>query len=171
MGLWMIQSVRHELEDKYSFAELCEMADKCNDFSSRVDVNADVFLAPENMTEAIRQYCKKTGQEVPESVGELATVIYQSLAKSYGETIKEIEGITGRTYDAIHIVGGGSNAAYLNQLTANATGKTVYSGPSEATALGNILVQMIKMQEFEGTNEARNAVFESFAVQTYQPNK
>lgn len=171
MGLWMIQSVRHELDDAYSFAELCELATACDDFQSRVDVNADVFLSPENMTEAIKVYCEKTKQPVPSMVGEIATVIYQSLADSYGQTVKEMEDITGKTYDAIHIVGGGANAEYLNQLTANATGKTVHSGPTEATAIGNILVQMIKQKEFANVEEARKAVFESFEIKTFEPRK
>lgn len=171
MGLWMIQSVRHELNDAYSFAELCEMAVACDDFPSRVDVNADVFLSPENMTEAIKDYCAKTGQEMPNTVGEIATVIYQSLADSYGKTVKEMEAITGKTYDAIHIVGGGANADYLNQLTANATGKTVYSGPTEATALGNILVQLLEAKEFADVKEARKAVHDSFKIKTFQPYK
>lgn len=171
MGLWMIQSVRHELNDAYSFAELCEMATACDDFPSRVDVNAEAFLSPENMTEAIKDYCAKTGQEVPNTVGEIATVIYQSLADSYGSTVKELEEITGKVYDAIHIVGGGANADYLNQLTANVTGKYVYSGPTEATALGNILVQMLEGKEFADVKEARSTVFESFSIKTFQPNK
>lgn len=112
MGLWMIQSVRHELDDKYSFAELCEMAEECKIFPSRVDVNSDEFLAPESMIDAIKEYCKKTNQQIPEQIGEIATVIYQSLAESYGQTVKEIEENTGRTYEAIYIVGGGSNAEY-----------------------------------------------------------
>ena len=93
MGLWMIQSVRHELNDAYSFAQLCEMAEKENDFPSRVDVNDDCFLSPDNMTEEIKDYCRRTGQKVPETIGQLATVIYQSLADSYGETVKEMEAL------------------------------------------------------------------------------
>lgn len=170
MGLWMIQSVRHELDDRYSFAELCEMAEACRDFPSRVDVNDEAFMAPENMTEAIRAYCKKSGQQVPDSIGEIATVIYQSLAKSYGETVQEIEENTGRQFDSIHIIGGGSNAAYLNQLTADATGKTVYAGPSEATAIGNLMAQMIKDQVLLDLTEARRCVMRSFAIATYRPS-
>ena len=82
MGLWMIQSVRHEYEDAYSFAQLCEMAEACRDFPSRVDVNDERFLAPDSMIEAIRRVCRENGQQVPENVGEIATVIYQSLAES-----------------------------------------------------------------------------------------
>lgn len=169
MGLWMIQSVRHELNDQYSFAELCDMAEECIEFPSRVDVNSDKFLAPANMIEAIKTYCKETNQPVPEKIGELATVIYQSLADCYGKTVEEIEKLTDVSYDAIHIIGGGSNASYLNQLTANASKKTVYAGPGEATAIGNIMAQMIKSGELRDLSEARQAVFDSFEIKTYQP--
>ena len=171
MGLWMIQSVRHELDDKYSFAELCEMAEACKEFPSRVDVNDEVFMAPENMTEAIREYCRHTKQQVPETTGEIATVIYQSLAKSYQQTIEEIEANTGQHFDCIHIIGGGSNAAYLNQLTADATGRRVYAGPSEATAIGNLMAQMIKDQVLSDLTEARRCVKRSFEIAVYEPLK
>ncbi len=167
MGLWMIQSVRHELEDKYSFAELCAMASKSSSFPSTVDVNAQVFLAPDNMTQAIKDYLKEAGQKVPETIGELAACIYNSLAASYGSAVKEIETLTGRSFKRIHIVGGGSNADYLNQLTADYTGKDVCAGPSEATALGNILAQMLKADVFEDIIEARKCVYDSFGVRVF----
>ncbi len=167
MGLWMIQSVRHELEDKYSFAELCAMASKSSSFPSIVDVNAQVFLAPDNMTQAIKDYLKEAGQKVPETIGELAACIYNSLAVSYGSAVKEIETLTGRSFKRIHIVGGGSNADYLNQLTADYTGKDVCAGPSEATALGNILAQMLKADVFEDIIEARKCVYDSFGVRVF----
>ncbi|MDO4285201.1 MAG: rhamnulokinase [Eubacteriales bacterium] len=170
MGLWMIQSVRHELNDAYSFAQLCEMAEQEREFPSRVDVDDACFLAPENMTQEIKEYCLRTGQQIPESVGEIATVIYQSLAEGYAKTVLQIESITGRKYGAINIVGGGSNAAYLNELTAQKSGRTVYAGPGEATAIGNILAQMIKAGEFTSLKEARRCVFEAFGVKTYEPN-
>lgn len=169
MGLWMIQSVRHEYQDAYSFAQLCDMAEESRDFSSRVDVNDQSFLSPDSMIEAIKQYCKKTGQPVPETVGELAAVVYRSLAQSYGETVKELETIAGRIYDSIHIIGGGSNAAYLNQLTAEATGKTVYAGPGEATAIGNLLAQMIHAGDLADLKGARQCVRDSFEIKTYVP--
>ncbi len=168
MGLWMIQSVRHEEKDQYSFAQLCEMADECSDFPSRVFVNAQEFLAPESMTEAVRQYCEKSGQRVPETTGELAAVIYQSLAKCYGETGQEIEQLTGEHYDTIHIVGGGANADYLNRLTASQSGRRVLAGPSEATAIGNLMAQMIGKGEFARLMQARACVAESFPIREYQ---
>jgi rhamnulokinase len=169
MGLWMIQSVRHELNDAYSFAQLCSMAEEAKDFPSRVDVNDDSFLAPSNMTEAIKDYCKNKGEKVPEALGELTTVIYQSLADCYGQTVNEIEENTGKNFESIHIIGGGSNAAYLNQLTANATKKTVYAGPGEATAIGNLAAQIIAEGELKDLKDARKCIFDSFDVKTYKP--
>ena len=95
-------------------------------------------------------------------------VIYQSLAECYGRTTKQIENLTGEDYAGLYIVGGGSNAEYLNQLTANATGKTVYAGPGEATAFGNLLVQMLYQGEFENLEAARKCIFDSFPMKCYQ---
>jgi len=168
MGLWMIQSVRHELDDKYSFAELCGMAEAEKDFPSRVDVNDDCFMAPESMTKEIQDYCGRTGQAVPQTTGQIATVIYQSLAECYAQTIADIEAITGKRFEAVNIVGGGSNAAYLNELTAAKSGRTVYAGPGEGTAIGNLVAQMIKAGEFKSLAEARANIFDSFGVKTYR---
>ncbi len=168
MGLWMIQSVRHETKDAYSFAEICAMAEECNDFSSRVDVNDDCFLAPENMTEAIKDYCKRTNQAVPDSLGEVATVVYQSLAECYGKTVAEVERNINKELERIYIIGGGANAAYLNELTAKATGKEVYAGPTEATAIGNIMAQMIAHNELKDLKVARKVVRESFEIKVYK---
>lgn len=171
MGLWMIQSIRHEYNDAYSFAQLCELAQENKDFPSRVDVNDDKFLSPDNMTQAVQDYCKETGQKVPETIGELAEVVYQSLAICYKKAIHNLEEIAGKTYNSIHIIGGGSNAAYLNQLTASATGKKIYAGPSEASALGNMLAQMIRNEEFTSLQNARICVFDSFDIKKYIPEK
>ena len=168
MGLWMIQSVRHEVNDKYSFAEICAMAEEAKDFPSRVDANDECFLSPENMTEEVKDYCRRTGQKVPETMGEIATVIYTSLAECYAKTAKELEESTGRTYSRIHVVGGGSNAGYLNELTAKATGKEVHAGPGEATSMGNMTSQMLKAGEFKSVEEARTTIHESFGIKIYK---
>lgn len=168
MGLWMIQSVRHEYGDKYGFAEICEMAEEAKDFPSRVDANDNCFLSPDNMTQAVKDYCKNSGQQVPETLGEIATVIYTSLAECYARTVKELEETTGRSYSRIHVVGGGSNAGYLNELTAKATGKEVHAGPGEATAIGNITAQMLKAKEFASVEAARDVIHESFGIKIYQ---
>lgn len=169
MGLWMIQSVRHELLDGYSFAQLCSMAEEKKDFPSRVDVNSNDFLAPDSMIEAIKEYCRKTKQKVPQEVGEIAAVIYNSLAESYKETVKQIETITGKKYHGIYIIGGGSNAEYLNQITADMTGRSVYAGPGEATAIGNLIAQMIRDGQFNELSEARRCVMKSFEIKRYYP--
>ena len=164
MGLWMIQQVRHELNDKYSFAELCDMAENEKEFPARVDVNDECFLAPLNMQDAVRDYLSERGRSVPENTGQMAAVIYESLSDSYVQAVIEIEGLTGKHYDAIHIVGGGSNAAYLNRLTAQKTGRRVLAGPGEATAIGNIMAQMIADGVFSNLREARACVAESFEI-------
>lgn len=91
------------------------------------------------------------------------------MADCYGKTVGELQQNTGKTYDGIFIIGGGSNAAYLNQLTANATGKAVYAGPGEVTAAGNMMAQMIEGKEFESLAEARKCIFRSFAIKSYEP--
>lgn len=168
MGLWMIQSVKKEIGGNLGFGEICEMASKCS-IPSIVDCNDDRFLAPANMTEEVQAACRESGQQVPEGLAQVASVIYNSLARCYAETIRQIEGITGRKYDKIHIVGGGSNAEYLNRLTAAATGIPVYAGPTEATAIGNIAAQMMATGELADLKAARACVFRSFSITTYQP--
>lgn len=171
MGLWMIQSVKKELSamgQDYSFAELCQMASG-EVIDSLVDCNDDSFLAPASMIKAVQEFCKNTGCSVPETAGELAAVIYNSLARCYGETVRELEDMTGKHYEKIHIVGGGANADYLNRLTAKYTGRPVFAGPTEATAIGNLAAQMIRRGEYRSLMEARQGIFESFAISEYQP--
>ncbi len=167
MGLWIIQSARRELDKKYSFDELCDMARQSAHFMSRINVNDASFLSPANMTQAIKDYCAKTGQQIPESIGELFACIYHSLAKSYGDTVREIEEITGNSYPAIHIVGGGAKDDYLNSLTAQYTRKKVFAGPVEATAIGNLLSQMLKDGAFADLTEARAAISQSFEIKEF----
>ena len=167
MGLWMIQSVKKEFTEDLSFAEICERASK-ETITSLVDCNDDCFLAPKNMIEAVKKFCRDSKQQVPETVGEIAAVIYNSLAKCYGDTIEEIEALTGKKYTTIYVVGGGANAGYLNELTAKYTGKKVSAGPSEATAIGNIVVQMLHDGVFKDLPEARTCVGKSFDVKIYE---
>lgn len=167
MGLWMIQSLKKEIHDQYSFAELCEMASR-ETISSIVDCNDDTFLAPESMQEAVKAFCQKTNQQIPQTTGEMAAVIYNSLAVCYENTVNEIEAMTGVNYECIHVVGGGANAQYLNELTAKKTGKTVYAGPTEATAIGNLTVQMMAAGVLKSLTEARKTIFDSFDIRTYQ---
>ena len=167
MGLWMIQSVRSELAPGMSYGEICEGASKCKN-PPIVDANDSRFLAPENMTEEIRNACRETGQIVPQNIFEVAAVIYNSLAKCYAKTVKEIESVTHVKYDHIYVVGGGANAEYLNRLTRAACGCRVYAGPTEATAIGNIAVQMMSEGDISSLKEARKLIFDSFAVKEYE---
>lgn len=167
MGMWMINSAKKEIADDMSYADICAMASKTT-ITSIVPANDDRFLAPKNMTEEVKAACRESGQQVPEGIAEVAAVIYHSLAKCYADTMNEIEEITGKNYDCIHIVGGGSNAVYLNELTAKACGKTVYTGPTEATAVGNVAVQMIAAGELADLKSARECIFHSFKINKYE---
>lgn len=166
MGLWMIQSVRKEIGRDKSFGEICEAASK-ETIVSIVDCNDDSFLSPASMVEAVKDYCRKTSQQVPETLSELACVIYNSLAKCYGETRQQIQKLTGEEFDRIYIIGGGSNAEYLNELTAKYAGCEVSAGPGEATAIGNLMCQMIEDKQFADLAEARRCVIDSFEVKIY----
>ena len=184
MGLWMIQSIRRELNGEayvegrvsrhaagrtYSFPELIEEARAAEAFPSVVDANDPAFLSPESMIDAIRDACERSGQPVPQSVGELMQCVYRSLARCYKEAIDGLSALTGKTYTSINIVGGGCQDMYLNRLTAEATGLPVFAGPVEGTAIGNLLVQMIAAGEFASLEEARAAVRESFDIREIRP--
>ncbi|HWT75636.1 MAG TPA: rhamnulokinase [Mobilitalea sp.] len=166
MGLWMIQSVKKEIGQGYSYGEICEMASK-KEIPSIVNCNDNRFLAPASMTQEVRKACAESNQPVPEGMAEVAAVIYNSLAKCYKSTVEELEEITKLTFDSIHVVGGGANAEYLNELTARFTGRKVLAGPTEATATGNILVQMITGQELKDLAAARECVRNSFEIKEY----
>ncbi|MCL1786603.1 MAG: rhamnulokinase [Defluviitaleaceae bacterium] len=167
MGLWMIQCIKAELQDAYSFDDMRQAAEAIGAFPSVIDVNDRRFLAPERMIDAIQSACKETGQPVPETVGELALCVYQSLAHSYALAVQELEALTGRRFSKICIVGGGSQNAYLNQLTARACKRPVSAGPTEGTAAGNILVQMIADGQVANVAEARRIVRRSFPIKEY----
>lgn len=184
MGLWMIQSIRRELNGTayvegrtskyasgrtYSFPDLIEEAKGAASFPSAVDANDDSFLAPDSMIDAIKAYCQKTDQPIPVTVGEIMQCVYKSLAKCYKDAITGLSQLTGKTYTSINIVGGGCQDMYLNQITANATGLPVYAGPVEGTAIGNLIVQMIAAQEFDGLQEAREAIKNSFDIKEVTP--
>lgn len=179
MGLWMIQSIRRELngtayvagrESRYadgrqwSFPDLMEAAQGAQGFPSVVDANDGCFLAPESMIDAVKEACARTGQPVPQTVGEIMQCVYQSLAQCYRDAIQGLSQLTGKTYTGIHIVGGGCQDGYLNQLTAQATGLPVYAGPVEGTAIGNLIIQMIHGGEFASLQAARDCIRKSFAI-------
>lgn len=163
MGLWMLQSIKRELNDEYGFGELSDLAREAK-INSLVDVDDMRFLAPKSMIDTVKALCAEGGQQVPETVGEVCKVVYLSLSDCYRKAIEQMEEVTGRTYSRLHIVGGGCQDGYLNELTAKATGKAVYAGPIEATALGNLLVQMLANGEFTSLAEGREAIARSFDV-------
>ncbi len=170
MGLWMIQNLRKEIHDKYTFGELCDLASK-QSIESIVDCNHESFLAPASMIEAVKDYCKNTNQLVPEMIDEVAAVIYNSLAASYKDTLMKFEELSNKKFVSINIVGGGSQAEYLNQRTADICGRKVISGPTEGTAIGNLVCQMISSGEIKDLKEARKIVKESFEIKEYIPKE
>lgn len=162
MGLWMIQCVRREYNKKYSWADFVKLSKEVKDFNSIVDVNDSSFMAPASMIDAIKAYCAKTGQKVPETPGEIALCVYESLAVCYNKAIETVEKVTGYKFNVIHIVGGGCQNGYLNELTAKRTGRKVVAGPVEATAIGNALAQLLYDGAVSDINEAKNLVKDSF---------
>ncbi|MCD7945326.1 MAG: rhamnulokinase [Clostridiales bacterium] len=185
MGLWMIQSIRRELNGvsyvagkntfagtgkQWSFPDLITAAEGAQEFPSVVDVDDAGFLAPDSMIQAVKDYCAKTGQPVPETVGEIMQCVYVSLTRRYAEAIRDLQQLTGKTYTSINIVGGGCQDMYLNRMTARAAGLPVYAGPVEGTAIGNLIVQMIYGGEFSSLEEARAAIRRSFNIKEVQPD-
>lgn len=141
MGLWLIQCLKRELDDEYSFAELADMARKEAVFDYRLDVNAKRYLAPQSVISEIQNECSEKGFPVPKTIGELAHATYQSLAHAYKNAFDELEEITKQQFDSLCIVGGGVNNSYLNELTEKALDCKIVLCSSEGTALGNILLQ------------------------------
>ena len=157
IGLWMIQEVRKELGEKYSFAELAEMARKePND--DLLDLSDSRYLAPKSMIGEIQAAVGKR------SVGALAYTVFRSLARSYKTALEELEAVIGKSSDTLHVIGGGCQNALLNELTARETGKKITVGPVEATAIGNLIAQMIGTGEIGSLSEAREIVKTSFDI-------
>lgn len=167
MGLWIIQEVKRVYKDKYSFQELVIKAKEVECFKSIIDVNQDRFLNPENMITEIQDYCKETNQDIPKTPGEVAYCVFNSLGISYRESIKELEEIFEKKYERINVFGGGCQNELLNQLIADRTNKEVLAGPVEATAIGNIIVQLLSFNKIEDLREARKLIAESFEIKKY----
>ena len=183
MGLWMIQSIRRELNQveyvegkgaeatkealgmlkdyepnrKYSFAELEMMARDASEYNVTINVNEQRFMNPASMIGEVLSAAAEEGV-APATIGEVMQCVYNSLAECYAAAISTLSYITGKTYTSINIVGGGSKDKYLNALTAEATGLEVFAGPTEGTAIGNLIVQMITGGEFSNLEEARKAI-------------
>lgn len=163
-GMWTIQSIKKELNGKYSYDDLMNLAIECKSTGSIIDLNDNKFLAPESMIEAIKEYCAEKGLVVPQTIGEIMDVVYKSLATIYAETIVMTEKVTGKSFEVLNIVGGGSKDGYLNKLAKEYTGKRVLAGPTEGTAVGNLLTQIISAGEIKDLQEGRLVVKNSFEV-------
>lgn len=189
MGLWMIQSIRRELngvdyvagkvraawtldvqagERQWSFPDLIAAAESAADFSAVVDANDEAFLAPDSMIAAMQQACRNAGQPVPDTVGRLMQCVYRSLTLCYKNAIEGLSGLTGKTYTSINIVGGGCQDNYLNRMTAAVTGLPVFAGPVEGTAIGNLAVQMIRGGDYADLAAARAGIKASFDIHTIE---
>ena len=145
------------------------MAREAKPFKCFIDPDAQVFVTPGNQVQRIKDFCKATGQEVPETDGEVVRCIYESLAMKYKFTFDTLKDCTGSDFKAIHMVGGGTKDGFLCQMTSDATGVPVIAGPIEATAAGNVAVQLIAAGEIKDLKEARQIIADSFAVVKYEP--
>ena len=168
MGMWILQCVRNELEKRYSFGEMAEMAAQAPETPWRVDVADNRFLAPKSMIAELQLAVTEQGGEEL-TLPRLLRMVNLSLAEGYAKAIAQLEQLTGKRFDTVHIVGGGSQNQTLNQMTADATGRTVVAGPTEGTALGNLMAQLIAAGAFAGLAQAREAERASFDVTTYLP--
>ncbi len=174
MGLWLLQECRRiwaNQGETRSYAEWTEMAAGASPFCSVIDVDDGDFLKPGDMPERIRAYCRRTGQAVPEDKGELVRCILEGIALKYRLLLERLEEMLGRRLEPIHIVGGGAQSRLLSRFTADATGRTVITGPVEATAAGNILVQAVALGHLGSLREARALVRDSFEMVTFEPGK
>lgn len=174
MGLWLIQECKRHWDNEgqgCTFAELDEKVIHAKPFISFVDPDDISFIAPGNMPERIREYCRKTGQPVPETKGEVVRCITQSLALKYRMTLEKLEDLLGRKLPVIHMVGGGIKDKLLCRFTAEATGRSVIAGPIEASSIGNILVQAMALGNVKDLKEIRSIVKTSFPIVTYTPTE
>ncbi|TSB47283.1 rhamnulokinase [Alkalicoccobacillus porphyridii] len=170
MGFWMIQEVKRLYGDIHSFDDLVQASKKVED-PAIIDVDQPRFLNPLNMIEEIQAACIETNQRVPAKSGDVAACVFHSLTHSYQASINQIEEIVGNTFDQVNIIGGGAQNEYVNQLLANQTGKKVVAGPIEATAIGNVIVQMIAKGKIRNLAEAREIVARSCPLKYYNPHR
>ena len=171
-GLWLIQESRRQWirEGKeYSYAELEKLALECEPFKCFIDPDAPEFGSMGNLPERVKEYCKKTGQYVPQTVGEIMRCIYESLALKYRLTFDGIKDCTGKSYDRIHVMGGGTKDKLLLKMTAQSCDVDVYGGPIEATALGNVAIQLISCGAVSGIKEVRKIIAEGENLTLYKP--
>ena len=158
MGMWLFQSIRRDLEKRYTYDEMMHMAE-ASSYEEKIDPTSSAFLAPDNMIEAVRAALGRPDL----ALGDVLNAVYHSLAASYDKTVKELEVIAGKQIDTVAIVGGGCKDDYLNRLTARYTGKCVSAGPVECTATGNLLAQLLYLDKSLTLTAAREIVKSTFA--------
>lgn len=168
-GMWFIQEISKSLQYKYSFQEMADAASEVEPFMQYIDLNDPRFLNPKDMVSEIQDYCIENDLVVPRTLGELTMSIYSSLVVSYERAIRELENITNEKIDVLHVVGGGSNVGLLNQLISDTAKVKVIAGPSESSALGNILVQLIAIGRFNNLWDARKWLSTQVKVTEYIP--
>lgn len=173
MGLWVIEQTlatwRANGTD-YSYDQVMAMVEaEADPFSALIDPNDQRFLPPGNMPERVRSFCQEHNQPIPASDAAVLTTLHVSLALKYRHVLDTLERVSGQSVAQLHIIGGGSQNRVLNQMTANAIGRPVYAGPTEATAIGNAVVQLITLGELGSLQEARVMLSETIGVQDYQP--
>ena len=173
-GLWLVQQCRATWEAEghpHSYEELTRMAEASAPFASVIDPDDPSFTPPGDMPSRIADYCARRGQTPPSTRGEVVRTILESLALRYRMVLETIEDIVDRRVDTLHIVGGGGRNLLLNQFTANAVSRPVVVGPVEATAAGNILMQMVASGEISSLDEGREVIGRSFELTTYAPEE
>ena len=173
MGLWLIQECRRDwikAGTKYSWDEIVQEAKKAEPLKSIIDPDYGEFFAGGNMVAKIQEFCKKTGQPVPETVGEVARCIYESLALKYRWALERLEEIKGQKIDTLNIVGGGIQNKLLNQMVADSINRPVITGPVEGAAIGNLLAQAMALGDIKDLEQLRQVVRNSEAVASYEPN-
>ena len=171
-GLWLIQETRRALKRNgldYTYNDLEQLARKEQPFTCFIDPDDSAFATEGDLPQRIRDFCKKTNQPVPESTGAVIRCIYESLAMKYRFAIEQISENTGKVFDVLHLLGGGTKDSFLCQMTADSLGFDVVAGPTEATAIGNIMLQLIALGEIEGIDKAREIIKKSENVKTYKP--
>jgi rhamnulokinase len=171
-GLWLIQECRRTWMaqgDVLSYQEMTQMAEAALPFTALIDTGAGDFLSPGDMPARIQEFCARTAQELPEGKGEVVRAILESLALKYRRTLERLEELLGYPMQAVHIIGGGSQNQLLNQFTADAVGRPVIAGPIEATAIGNIVMQMLALGYVASLEEGRELVRHSFGTRTFTP--
>lgn len=171
MGMWLIQEVARNFNQQYSFAEFVTLAQKEPAFAQFIDVNDLVFLHPDNMIEALKNYTVMTQQKIPATPGQLARAIYDNLALCYAHELEQLQHLTNMPIDILYIVGGGSQNEFLNQLTADCSQIKISAGPIEATAIGNVVMQMLAKKIFKNLQEARNIIQQSFPSKVFTPSE